>query len=959
MKLFSVSILAALLGIAASASTVNDKVLDISGTWQFATDPQGVGVQQKWFDRDLGDTIELPGSMIERLKGDDVEAYTKWTGSTYDSTYYYSPFYEQYRQKGNVKFPFFLTPDKHYVGAAWYRRMVDIPADWQGSHITLFLERPHISTQVWVDGILAGGSNSLSVPHTLDLSALLGTPGRHTITVQVDNEKMVSVVAADSHSVSDQTQGNWNGIAGRMELQSTPRTYIDDIQIFPDLSGACAKVKITFVSPAAKDVRLRLGAASFNSDRQHSVKPVSHKLRIPAGRSETEITLPMGDFLAWDEFSPALYHLDATLSSDDGTTTDGCDFGMREFTIDGRMFRINGRVTQLRGTVESCCFPMTGYAPTGVEEWEAIFAKCREYGLNHMRFHSYCPPEAAFIAADRMGFYLQPEGPSWPNHGVGLGVGQPIDEYLMYETKEMVRTLGNHPSFCMLACGNEPAGRWVEWVSDFVDYWAATDSRRVYTGASVGGSWQWQPHNQFHVKAGARGLQWSRTRPSTLDDHQQGISQAGEPWVTHEMGQWCVFPNLDETVKYTGAYKARNFEIFRDILEANDMDDQAHDFLMASGYLQELCYKYDLERHMRTPQYAGFQLLALNDYSGQGSAIVGVLDVLWGEKGYCDAASWRRFCSPVVPLAKIEKFVYRTSETLHADLLTTNYGPADLGGVTVGCVVRDDSGEVVKTFALGAKDIATGGNTELGSIDLALAGLPAPAHYSLELRVGAEGCNDWDFWVYPDQVEASAEGIYVCSSLDDKAVETLRSGGDVLVLAPQGVSAGRGIQQQFLPVFWNTSWFMMKPPHTTGILLDESHPLWRGFPTASHSDLQWWELVNQAPVMQFTDFPQGFRPLVQSIDTWFLSRKIGSLFEARVLGGRLIMSTMDLEKDLGHRPAAAQMRAAILQYMHSADFNPAYSVPLEDVQGLFTRQYAPAVMFTKATPDELAPKAVK
>ena len=166
----------------------------------------------------------------------------------------------------------------------------------------------------------------------------------------------------------------------------------------------------------------------------------------------------------------------------------------------------------LRGTVENCDFPITGYAPMDVESWERVFRICRNYGLNHMRFHSYCPPEAAFIAADKVGFYLQPEGPSWPNHGPKLGMGQPIDKYLMDETIALTKQYGNYPSYCMLACGNEPSGRWVDWVSKFVDYWKATDNRHMYTGASVGNGWQWQPKSQYHVKAGARGLTWSKAK---------------------------------------------------------------------------------------------------------------------------------------------------------------------------------------------------------------------------------------------------------------------------------------------------------------------------------------------------------------------------------------------------------------------------------------------------------------
>jgi hypothetical protein len=267
----------------------------------------------------------------------------------------------------------------------------------------------------------------------------------------------------------------------------------------------------------------------------------------------------MGEkMLTWDEFEPALYQLKTTVSYENQTSFKEIQFGMREIKIDGKWFYINGRKIMLRGTVENCNFPLTGYAPMDVDSWLKVFKTCRNHGLNHVRFHSFCPPEAAFIAADIAGIYLQPEGPSWPNHGVALGRGMAIDTFLLQETQAMNLFYGNYASFCMLACGNEPAGDWIPWVSRFVEYWEKTDSRRVYTGASVGGSWAWQPRSQYHVKAGARGLNWN-IYPETLSDYRSRIDTVKQPYISHETGQWCVFPNFAEIKKYTGVYKARNF----------------------------------------------------------------------------------------------------------------------------------------------------------------------------------------------------------------------------------------------------------------------------------------------------------------------------------------------------------------------------------------------------------------
>ena len=574
-----------------------------------------------------------------------------------------------------------------------------------------------------------------------------------------------------------------------------------------------------------------------------------------------------------------------------------------------------------------------------------------------MRFHSYCPPEAAFQAADRTGFYLQPEGPSWPNHGPKLGLGQPIDKYLMDETIALTKAYGNHASFCMLACGNEPSGRWVEWVTQFVDFWEKTDPRRVYTGASVGGSWQWQPRNQYHVKAGARGLTWAKQQPESMSDFRANIDTVSQPFVSHETGQWCAFPNFNEIRKYTGVNKARNFEIFQDLLRDNDMEGRGHDFMMASGKLQALCYKHEIEKTMRTPDYAGFQLLALNDYTGQGTALVGILDAFFDEKGYIDAPAFRRFCSPTVPLARIPKFTYTNAETFRADVEVSHFGPTPLTNAEITYIIQDTYGKVYTRGIINRKDIPIGNLYSLGHVEFPLTDIDTPRKLNLEIRIeGTEAVNDWDFWVYPAQVELTQGDVYTTDTLDAKAISILQEGGNVLITAAGKIQYGKEVKQYFTPVFWNTSWFKMRPPHTTGIFLNEYHPLFREFPTEYHSNLQWWELLNKAQVMQFTGFPTEFQPTIQSIDTWFINRKIGMLFEANVLNGKLIMTSMDITSKPEKRVVARQMHKAILDYMNSDAFRPTANIAPELIQELFTKVAGDVKSYTKDSPDELKPK---
>ncbi len=940
--------------------SAQDKTIDLSGRWNFQTDPEDAGVREKWYGLLLlEDSINLPGSMPEKLKGDKVTVDTQWTGSLYDSSYYFNPYMARYRVEENLKFPFFLTPDRHYVGVAWYQKEVDIPAGWEGDRVVLLLERPHIETTVWINDKAAGMQNSLCVPHVYDITSLVSA-GRTRITVRVDNRIKEIDVGPDSHSITDQTQGNWNGIVGNISLTAGSPVYFEDIQVYPDLAARKAVVKMEVRSSrgGSPEATISLSARSFNTDKVHVVNPVSHRIKLRGGEQRVEMELSLGeDMLTWDEFDPALYRLTAELAIGGRSQVKEVQFGMREFTIRGKWFYVNGRQTMLRGTVENCCFPLTGYAPTNVEEWERVYRICKEYGLNHMRFHSYCPPEAAFIAADLVGIYLQPEGPSWPNHGPKLGLGQPIDKYLLEETIRLTKAYGNYASYCMLACGNEPAGRWVAWVTDFVEYWEKTDPRRVYTGASVGGGWQWQPRNQFHVKAGVRGLEWKDERPGTLSDFRAKLDTVKEPFVSHETGQWCAFPNFEEIRKYTGVNKARNFEMFREILADNGMEGKGQEFMMASGKLQALCYKYEIEKTLRTPGYAGFQLLSLNDYSGQGTALVGMLDVFWDEKGYINAAQMRRFCSPTVPLARIPKFVYKNSECFSASVEVAHFGKLPLENREVWYTIAGEHGKVYAEGVLSKGDIPVGNCYGLGEVKYDLNQLEKPLKLNLEIRIaGTEAVNDWDFWVYPAEVTPKRGSVHVTDRFGEKELEVLAGGGNVLVTAAGEITYGKEVVQYFTPVFWNTSWFKMRPPHTTGIWVNDYHPLFKDFPTSYHSDLQWWELLNKTQVMQFTEFPEDFQPLVQSIDTWFLSRKIGVLFEASVLNGKLMMTTMDLTSDPDNRIVARQLYKSILDYMNSDRFRPEHTISASRVTDLLTKAAPGVNMYTHDSPDELKPK---
>lgn len=921
-----------LLAVTVSTHLISAATLDLAGTWRVHFDDQA-------------HEIRLPGSLPGHGLGDPITVDTPWTGGVFDRAYYDSPAYAPYREPGNIKVPFWLQPETYFVGVARYERTIEIPRNWAGRRLVLTLERPHWKTTVFIDGREIGSSDAMSVPHVYDLGTALA-PGSHTLRIDVDNTHEPDI-GENSHSISDHTQGNWNGIVGRIELTATAPVWIDDVRITPDVAARAIEVRGQLARASGEafppEVRLEVGEVRAQA-------PVAAD-----GSFSTRLVLGRGTGL-WDEFTPNVHTLRASLANGEVREV---AFGLRTIGATGRQLTINGRPLFLRGTLDCAAYPRTGHPPMDVESWRRVFSVIKAHGLNHVRYHSWCPPEAAFVAADELGVYLQVEAASWPNQSTTLGDGKPVDAWINAETERILRAYGNHPSFVILAAGNEPGGRnHAAWLSDWLERQKAADPRRLYTAAA---GWPEVPENDFHIRSEPRIQQWGQglgsrinaRPPETRTDYGDFIRARQVPVVAHEIGQWCVFPNFAEMPKYTGYLKPRNFEIFRDRLEAHGLGHQAHEFLLASGKLQALCYKEDIESALRTPEMGGFQLLSLSDFPGQGTALVGILDAFWEEKGYITPAEFRRFCQPTVPLARLDRRVFTANEHLIAQVDLAHYGAAELEDFSASWKLVDAAGHPVAQGKLQSPDRVPLGLSTLGRLDLPLDALATPARYTLVVSVNpAAGTGDsgstsptaengWDIWVYPaaEHVRVTAPPeVTLTTTFDETAAARLRDGGTVVLLIPPDRVAPdpqRGpIALGFSSIFWNTAWTNGQAPHTLGILCDPKHPALAQFPTESHSNWQWWYPLHDAAPMLLAHLPRELQPIVQVIDDWFTSRKLGLVFEARVHRGRLLVTSIDLNAAVLD-PVRRQLRASLLAYAASPQFQPDVAVTPEQVRALF------------------------
>lgn len=923
--------------LALTACRQADNKQSLQGEWRFALDRNDRGLAEQWYTRSLTDTIHLPGSLQEQGYGDEVGIETPWTGQIVDKSWYDSPLYEKFRQPGNIKVPFWLNPDRHYVGVAWYQKEIDIPASWSDSPVQLELERTHWETTLFLDGVEMGKHESLSTPYRHTFKEL--TPGKHTLTLRVDNRVNIEV-GVNAHSVSDHTQSNWNGVIGTISLTAKPSLYIDDIQIYPNIADKTIKVAVSLNgTTTTNDATLLLQVEK----KDGSVVGKPHKVTInPEAGMKQEITLSMGeDALLWSEHSPNLYTLYAVVESDGKKEEQYRTFGLREFKANGTRFQVNGHPVFLRGTLECCIFPLTGYPATDRAYWTKIYNQCKAYGLNHVRFHSWCPPEAAFAVADSMGFYLQVECAGWAT----VGDGGYSDQWFREESDRILKEYGNHPSFCLMAYGNEPGGaNQVKYLSELIDHWKSKDLRRAYTSS---GGWPYVENADYWNAPDPRIQGWGEglrsiinAQPPRTDYDFAHIIRENMPTVSHEIGQWCVYPNLKEIDKYTGVLKAKNFEIFRETLKDHHMDDLADAFLYASGRLQTLCYKADIEAALRTPGFAGFQLLDLHDFPGQGTALVGVLDPFWDEKGYVTGKEYSTFCNNTVPLIRFPKMVWLNNETLNVPVEIAHFGEKPLQAAHINWQISDRAGNKLAQGSF-TKDLPVTNCIPAGEIEYALSGIGEPSQLIVSVEVKETNSkNQWNIWVYPAKQEAVEQLPYITSTLDNQTMARLDKGENVLLLlAPGSILPEKGgdIRVGFSSIFWNTAWTNKQPPHTLGILCDPAHPALAAFPTEGYSDYQWWDLVSNCNAMVLDDFPANYRPVVQLVDDWFTNRKLGILLEGKVGNGKLIVCSADLQKDLNKRPAARQFRQSILQYMASGRFNPPASLDPALVKALYQK----------------------
>ena len=911
--------------------------IPLEGNWGLQLDTAGAGIAPDWLTKSCTDSLFLPGTTDMGKKG------------TYNT---------------DMTLTTSLSREYVFEGKALYTKQVDIPEEWDGTSVRLVMERTKPTT-IWIDGKEVGANNDISTAQQYDLSSYL-FPGTHTVAILVDNGKQAvpEKVYGSSHAYSASTQTNWNGIIGDFYLESVPLCGIDDIQLYPDVAKKVVTARVTLRNPdkgAGKGI-LSFYAEAWNTDKQHKT-PVQ-TVEVDWTKPEQELELALGDkALLWSEFTPSLYRFSVSLKTDQSVDTEQATFGLRDFKTKGRQFTMNGKTTFLRGKHDACVFPLIAHTAMDVETWRHYFQVAKQYGINHYRFHSWCPPEACFEAADIEGIYLQPELPIWGNIDID---DTELCDYLLKEGRNLHRAYSNHASFVMFGLGNEMSGE--EGLAMLIQTFKKEDNRHIYSSGSnnylgfkgkqadedyfttcrVGreGDKQFNTHARasFSFADAYDGGYLNHTYPNSEMDFSSANVLCDVPIISHETGQFQVYPNYEEIKKYTGVLKPRNFEIFKKRLEEAGMINLAYDFMMASGKWSALLYRADIEMNLRTPEWGGFQLLDLQDYPGQGSAYVGILDAFMESKGLIAPEEWRHFCSEVVPLFCTEKFCWTNDEALTGEVEIANYSESDLNSKQLSWTLTDSKQQVLDKGVLPLQ-VKQGELAKVGTLKPAIASVRKAEKVTLALSIdGTPYRNDYSLWIYPaaDKEVAPSEDICVTDDLDAH-LKYLTEGGKVLWFPSKDKHKDQTVGGLFQTDYWNYRMFrticenLDRPvsPGTLGILTDPGHPALADFPTEFHTNWQWFPIIKQSYPMILDRLSDDYRPIVQVIDNVERNHKLGLLFEFKVGNGKLLVCMSDL-KAVQDKPEARQFYRSILEYMESSAFAPSYSLSAKDLQDLFT-----------------------
>ena len=872
-----------------------------------------------------------------------------------------------------------------YEGEARISRKVTVP-DYGNDRLFVLAERAR-ALRLAVDGgeceVFQQGT--LSTPYIFELTGV--TPGEHELTFFSDNSYpgMPKDAICYSSAATDETQTNWNGILGNLCMYTRPKNFIECVRIYPKKlkrSGGYVADVCVELAPGAKEtlkdakIILRSEALAETEEfgkTQKSAEIFTHlgdaltKIEAagPENRKTVEIwfrDLPLRENVKlWDEEEGNLYEMAATLDS--GTAAEhGVNssveyrtrFGIRIFGDNGSgRCALNGRTIFLRSEANCAEYPETGHPPMTVSEWKEILQKYRSYGINCVRFHSHCEPEAAFTAADELGMLLQPELSNW-NPKDAFATEESI-RYYRTELTAILKTYANHPSFVMLTLGNElqARGEGRDRMQDLVRTAKQLDPTRLYANGSntFYGEEGCDPESDFYTSqsckdvvirgtfSGMRGY-INENYPSA--DHTYDAAMAEirksytKPVFSFEVGQFEVLPDFEELESFHGISDPVNLKLIKKRVEERGLLPTWEKYVEATGELSRLAYREEIEAAMRTRELSGISLLGLQDFPGQGTALVGMMNSHMEPKPYPFARPerFREFFTESRIFVKMPRYTYEEGEHLTAEVEVANFGKESIAGElgwTLGyrdCAVNSGRGELRCDRADGQKNCPPGTYTLLGRLDIPLEVKGVSAALILTVSIG-DCTSTYPVWVYQKTSPECPKNVYETRVFDEQTRAVLQNGGRVY-LSPDAdkESLPYSIKTQFTTDFWSVGTFTDQEGGM-GQLIDTEHPILKEFPTDFHTDWQWWIMATKRAVI----LPHPMKTIITEMDSYAFLRPMAQLIEFRCLKGKVLLSTMELHKSQQY-PEARALQTAIYEYLSGEGFEPSEEIAEEELSML-------------------------
>lgn len=842
-----------------------------------------------------------------------------------------------------------LTRVHTYEGLARFQRNVILPQVKEGGRLFLEAERARqLSLEINGTKVEACVSGTLSTPYVFEITSYAGQ--EVLLELLSDNSyegwSRKSIIGASA--ATDETQTNWNGILGYLRLREEAAVFVEAVRVYPCKGGLQIEI----------DNNGKLDRENYQVKISSPV--LEADVYYPA-QEHMEVKLSLREGLkAWDEEEGNLYAMTVSLHTDDRKNTPAfsvrtVSFGIREFGINENLrLTLNGRVFFLRGEANCCVFPEEGHPPMTVEEWKKVLQIYASYGVNCMRFHSWCPPEAAFQAADEMGMMMQPELSQW-NFKDALADEESM-AYYQLELSSVLKYLANHPSFVMLTLGNEllTGEEGHRNMDKLLQMAKKQDSTRLYANSSNGhyGEIGVDKESDFYTSANYYTEMLRATSspmvghlnqeyPTARHNYNETVAKVhkdGNPVYGFEVGQYEILPDFKEIDQFRGVTRAVNLELVRSAVNKAGQLSEWERYVEATGELSLLGYREEVEAVLRTPGMSGLSLLGLQDFPGQGTAIVGMLNSHLKSKPYGFAAPerFRQFFAPVVPLLLLEKYTYEEGELLQAEVKLANYGKETITG-KAGWRVYSDSALLCEG-SLGEVSCENQGLRNVGMLTLDCGKIPTPVRLTVEIYV-EDYMNSYPLWVYPKLSEltpsdkgvwTTEDGVMVVSQITGEVLEQIAQGA-CAYLEPKPVKEKLpgSIGGQFSTDFWSVGTFPVQEGGM-GMVIDTEHPVFKTFPTESYSNWQWWKQACGRPMI----LPRRIHPIITVPDSYSRLKHMGLLAEARYGRGRLMISGMGLQYAQQY-PETRALLHSILRYMAASEFQPGQELIKEELVSLF------------------------